>query len=318
MARRRVLLLMKPFDVYPPRPRANDSSSSFLHRTVNTQILNHLDDRCRVHNEGITFCQDVLRRKNLDFEPLFRNHISQPIRGVDLVVTVGGDGTLLQASHLLDNSIPILGVNSDPTQPQEVDELCDEFDATRSTGYLCAATVANFEQILEEVLEGKNKPFELARISVKLNDRPLPTFALNDVLISHPCPATVSRFSFRVKYNNQKGSSLVNCRSSGLRICTAAGSTAAMLSAGGFPMPISSSELQFMVREPISPRAVDFPLLHGLLKSNQSMHISWYGKEGTIYIDGSHLFFPIRHGDIVEISANAPHLKVHLPHSLIR
>ncbi|KAI0491553.1 hypothetical protein KFK09_025813 [Dendrobium nobile] len=275
MARRRVLLLMKPFDVYPPRPRAKDSSSSFLHRTVNTQILNHLDDRCRVHNEGITFCQDVLRRKNLDFEPLFRNNISQPIHGVDLVVTVGGDGTLLQASHLLDNSIPILGVNSDPTQPQEVDELCDEFDATRSTGYLCAATVANFEQ--------------------------------NPLICNS-----------RVKHDDQKGFSLVNCRSSGLRICTAAGSTAAMLSAGGFPMPISSSELQFMVREPISPRAVDFPLLHGLLKSNQFMNISWYGKEGTIYIDGSHLFFPIRHGDIVELSANAPQLKVHLPHSLIR
>ncbi|XP_020676494.1 probable NADH kinase [Dendrobium catenatum] len=228
------------------RLRAKDSSSSFLHRTVNTQILNHLDDRCRVHNEGITFCQDVLRRKNLDFEPLFRNNISQPIHGVDLVVTVGGDGTLLQASHLLDNSIPILGVNSDPTQPQEVDEVCDEFDATRSTGYLCAATVANFEQILEEVLEGKNKPWELARISAKLNDKPLPAFALNDVLISHPCPATVSRFSFRVKHDDQKWSSLVNCRSSGLRICTAAGSTAAMLSAGGFTMPISSSDLQFM------------------------------------------------------------------------
>ncbi|XP_020581580.1 probable NADH kinase isoform X2 [Phalaenopsis equestris] len=317
MARRRVLLLMKPFDVYPPRPKAKDSSS-FLHRTVNAHILNHLDDRCRVHNEGIKFCQDVLRRKNLDWEPLFRNNISQPIRGVDLVVTVGGDGTLLQASHLIDNSIPVLGVNSDPTQPEEVGQLCDEFDATRSTGYLCAATMRNFEQILEEVLEGKNKPFELARISTKLNDKILPTFALNDILISHPCPATVSRFSFRIKCNDQKGSSLVHCRSSGLRICTAAGSTAAMLSAGGFPMPISSNELQFMVREPISPRAVDVPLMHSVLKSDQYMHISWSGKDGTIYIDGSHAFFPIRHGDTVEISVNAPFLKVHLPYCLPR
>jgi len=30
----------------------------------------------------------------------------------------------------------------------QVDELTDEFDARRSTGYLCAATAGNFEQVL--------------------------------------------------------------------------------------------------------------------------------------------------------------------------
>lgn len=49
-----------------------------------------------------------------------RNHLSQPIRDVDLVIAVGGDGTLLRASHFLDSSVPILGVNSDPTCPKEV------------------------------------------------------------------------------------------------------------------------------------------------------------------------------------------------------
>jgi hypothetical protein len=31
----------------------------------------------------------------------------------------------------------------------QVDELTDEFDARRSTGYLCAATAGNFEQVIE-------------------------------------------------------------------------------------------------------------------------------------------------------------------------
>jgi hypothetical protein len=30
----------------------------------------------------------------------------------------------------------------------QVDELTDEFDARRSTGYLCAATAGNFEQVI--------------------------------------------------------------------------------------------------------------------------------------------------------------------------
>ncbi len=33
---------------------------------------------------------------------------------MDLVVSVGGDGTALSASHYLSASVPLLGVNSDP------------------------------------------------------------------------------------------------------------------------------------------------------------------------------------------------------------
>lgn len=84
------------------------------------QILNYLNDRCRVHKDTINFCQGVLRRKPLDWEPVVRNNLSHPIRSADLVITVGGDGTLLQASHFLDDSVPVLGVNSDPTQVDEV------------------------------------------------------------------------------------------------------------------------------------------------------------------------------------------------------
>lgn len=51
---------------------------------------------------------------------MFRNNLSEPIHGVDVVVTVGGDGTLLRASHFMDDTIPVFGVNSDPTQLEEV------------------------------------------------------------------------------------------------------------------------------------------------------------------------------------------------------
>lgn len=300
--------MLKPLDVYPSRTKPLSSP------TVNPQVLRYLDDRCRVHKETITYCQDVLRRKCLDWEPISRSNLSRPIRHADLVVTIGGDGTLLQTSHFIDDTIPILGVNSDPTKVEEVDEFSGEFDATRSTGYLCAATAGNFEQVLDEILGGQKNASKLSRLSIKLNDQPLPTYALNDVLVSHPCPATVSRFSFRIK--TEKQDSLINCRSSGLRVCTAAGSTAAMLSAGGFPMPISSRELQYMVREPISPRAADIQWMHGLVKPNESMHIAWYSKEGAIYVDGSHVLYPVQHGDTIEMSTKAPILNVYLPESL--
>ncbi|KAF9589768.1 hypothetical protein IFM89_028677, partial [Coptis chinensis] len=232
------------------------------------QVLSYLDSKRKVHKDAIRFCENILRRKSLDWDPLLRNNLVQPIRDVEMVITVGGDGTLLQASHFMDDSIPVLGVNSDPTVAEEVEELSNEFDATRSTGYLCAATVGNFEQ--------------------------------------------VSRPEYLTKTKGN-GSPLVNCRSSGLRVSTAAGSTAAMQSAGGFPTHIGSHDLQYLVREHILHGATNSSLMHGLIKSDESMHATWDSQEGVIYIDGSHVFHSIQNGDSIEVSSNGPVLKVFLP-----
>ncbi|XP_024019491.1 NADH kinase [Morus notabilis] len=313
MAMRKLLLLLKPFDIYPVW---RSEGLSRLKTPLESQVLRYLENRLKVHKDAIKFCQDVLRDKPVEWEPIFRNDLSRPISDVDLIVTVGGDGTLLQASHFIDDSIPVIGVNSDPTQVDEVKEFSNEFDATRSTGYLCAATINNFEQVLDSIIEGRRVPSQLSRMLMRLNSKQLPTYGLNDILIAHPCPASVSRFSFKLKGNDQSFSRIVHCRSSGLRVSTAAGSTAAMLSAGGFPMPILSRDLQYLVREPIS--AETSSLLHGLVKSDQSMGLTWFCKEGVIYIDGSHVCYSVKNGDTVEVSSKAPILKVFLPDHLLQ
>ncbi|XP_020206954.1 NADH kinase [Cajanus cajan] len=304
MMMKRLLLLLKPLSVSSP--------PSHIH----PQIIQFLENRQKVHHDAINFCQAILQKKSVEWKAVLRNNLSHPINDVDLVVTVGGDGTLLQAGHLMDDKIPVLGLNSDPTQIDEVEEFSSEFDATRSTGHLCAATFENFEQVLDGTLEGQIVPSELTRTMISVNGLHLSTFALNDVLIAHPCPASLSRFSFRIKEGEQPCSPLINCRSSGLRVSTAAGSTAAMHSAGGFPMPILSQDLQYMVREPISPGAVsDF--MHGLIKRDQTIVATWTCRKGVIYIDGSHINYTIQDGDTIEISSKAPVLKVILPHQLL-
>ncbi|XP_050883744.1 probable NADH kinase [Lathyrus oleraceus] len=72
-----------------------------------------------------------------------------------------------------------------------------EFDAARSTGHLCAATVENFEQVLDGILENRIAPSKLTRMKISVNALHLPTYALNDILVANPCPASISRFSFR-------------------------------------------------------------------------------------------------------------------------
>lgn len=85
------------------------------------QAVGNLSDRHRVHQHTVEVCKDVLKRKsNVVWDSLMRDELRGcPIRDVDLVVTIGGDGTLLQASHCLDSSIPVVGVNSDPTRASE-------------------------------------------------------------------------------------------------------------------------------------------------------------------------------------------------------
>ncbi|KAI5662286.1 hypothetical protein M9H77_21609 [Catharanthus roseus] len=315
MVRRRLLLLLKPLDAYPPF-RSNGVSVSRFTNPKMAQVLSYLENRRSVHKDAIEFCKNILRKKLVKWETVSRSNLSEPIRDVDLVVTIGGDGTLLQASHYMDNSIPVLGVNSDPTKAEEEEEFNEEFDATRSTGYLCAATTKNFEQILDAILENRTQPSEVARMSISINAEQFPTFALNDVLVAHPCPATVSRLSFRIQKQGEYCSPLAHSRSSGLRVSTAAGSTAAMQSAGGFAMPILSKDLQYMVREPISP-GTNSRLMHGYVKLNESMEIKWFSNEGFIYIDGSHVIIEVQFGDTIELSSRAPVLKVFLPRHLL-
>lgn len=73
-----------------------------------------------MHHDAINVCQTIVRKKSVEWKAVMRNDLKQSINDVDLVVAIGGDGTLLQASHLMDDKIPVLGVNSDPTRIDEV------------------------------------------------------------------------------------------------------------------------------------------------------------------------------------------------------
>ncbi|OAE31414.1 hypothetical protein AXG93_725s1030 [Marchantia polymorpha subsp. ruderalis] len=299
-------------------------------RSKNFELaVGNLSDRHRVHQHTVEVCKDVLKRKsNVVWDSLMRDELRGcPIRDVDLVVTIGGDGTLLQASHCLDSSIPVVGVNSDPTRATieasvadtqrhfllvKVEENLEEFDATRSTGYLCAANADNFEQVLDEILDGSRKPLVLNRILTRIDGMNFTYPSLNDVLLSHPNPAAVSRCSFSIRKagNDEPTTSVVHSRSSGLRICSAAGSTAAMASAGGEIMDFMSPDLQYMIREPIRPHPLFRDHLRGWIRPDEVLNVQWGCRQGVLHFDGSHVFQQVKFGSVIEFSSNAPPLKI--------
>ena len=210
-----------------------------------------------------------------------------------LVVTVGGDGTLLAASHHV-SSIPILGVNSSPEH---------------SVGFFCPAHLGNLELILASALEGSLPSVLLSRMQVSVNNRIVSRRVLNEALFCHAIPAATSRYivSFDGKSEEQ--------RSSGVWVSTAAGSTGATRSAGGRVLPFASRKLQLVVREPYrqSPkqtRRSPISLDHIVCEPSQSLTLFSKMEDARLYLDGPYRQIPVGLGDRVVCSVSDEPLRV--------
>ena len=196
----------------------------------------------------------------------------------DLVISVGGDGTFLEAARGVKGEL-LLGVNSDPQ---------------RSAGNFCAADAWNFEKLLDRTLEGKARIRKLRRLGLRLNGSRLPIEVLNDVLVTHERSAAMSRYWVRV------GKVREDQRSSGLWAATAAGSTGAIRSAGGRKLPLESRNVQYLPREPYRPRGVRYRLAGGTVRTGTAFRIGSL-MPGMICADGEHRAFSFRYGDVLEI-----------------
>ena len=88
----------------------------------------------------------------------------------DMVITVGGDGTFLEASHQVRDT-PMLGLNSAPSL---------------SVGVFCAATSKTIAKVLAGIRKGTIKALQLNRMGVILNGTVLQEPVLNLVLPVRP------------------------------------------------------------------------------------------------------------------------------------
>ena len=208
--------------------------------------------------------------------------LKRQLAAADLVISIGGDGTLLGASHYVRDGM-MIGVNSAPGD---------------SVGHFCSANRENFAERLDAILSLKWRPVELARLQITLDGKPLAELALNDVLIAHYCPAATTRYLIEV------GDHFEEHRSSGVWISTAAGSTAGIGSAGGRRMPLRSRHIQFLVRELYYEPDRKYELTRGLVPPDSGVTIASKMTDGRLYIDGarSQYLFPFGARAHIEIA----------------
>lgn len=157
-----------------------------------------LENRYKAHKTTVNDLMGILRHHNVEFTCVNRVELDrQHLAHVDLMLAVGGDGTVLSAAHFIDHgTIPLLGINSDPSKEQERDTK-KKTDERRSHGALCMCTSLDMSENIEKVLAGLGKVQSRTRIQCTVKSTFTETQmapALNDILIAHPSPAAVSRF----------------------------------------------------------------------------------------------------------------------------
>lgn len=231
-----------------------------------------------VHEEAMEAVVHALRRLPVAFELAHRVGLRVTKR-YDLVVSVGGDGTFLQAARSIRHT-PILGVNSDPA---------------RSEAVFCTATSRTFARLCRQALQGRLPAMRLYRLQLTLNGKRLLPRALNDVLVVHDHPATMSRYRLRIGRREELQ------KSSGLWISTAAGSSSAVLAAGGKRLPWSAKRFQYRPRELYRGRLSRVRLTGGVLSPPSCVQVTWLMRRGSAFLDGPHVQVPIRFGDHLEI-----------------
>ncbi len=205
---------------------------------------------------------------------------SEIAASADLIVVLGGDGTLLSiARHIKENSRPILGVN------------------LGGLGFLTAITLDELFQVMNEVLDGNFSlsPRMLLKVSLYREGRRISHHnVLNDAVINKGAMARIIDLQTVIDDN------LVNTfKSDGLIFSTPTGSTGYSLSAGG---PIVFPTLNSITVAPICPHTLsNRPLIVPPEVSIETTLIATDSDDVFLTLDGQ-TGFPLQPLDRIVIS----------------
>jgi len=207
---------------------------------------------------------------------------------VDLVVVLGGDGTLLGAARRIGRyGIPILGVN------------------LGGLGFITEVSLTNLYKDIKEIVEGERLPFEnrlmLEARVFRMGEEKCVFSVLNDVVINKAALARIIDLSVSIN-----DTFLTTFKADGLIISSPTGSTAYNLSAGG---PILHPNLEALILTPICP----FTLAHRpiILPDTSTIEITvgQNSEEVTLTFDGQ-VGFNFMHKDTLFVSKSNKKLKL--------
>lgn len=203
---------------------------------------------------------------------------------VDFIMVLGGDGTLLSVTRLLEqHKIPILGVN------------------LGSLGFLTETTTEELFNRLEKVLDGDYDLQDRIRLSTCIHrageDLPQP-LVLNDVVINKGALARI--LSLEIYVDDLY---LTTYRADGLIVSTPTGSTAYSMAAGG---PILYPNIHALVLTPICPHTLSHRPIVLPDTAKIEVVLQTPNEDVLITLDGQ-VGIELAYGDVIKIQqADAP------------
>lgn len=222
-------------------------------------------------------------------DPASTNAVPQCVRDgqVDLVVTLGGDGTILRTARLVQSTeIPILGINlgtlgflandvEDDMLEVVSSALAGELIVEKRSNLLCDIVCAGED----DWVEGEGQQMRT------------PLFALNDVAVTRGDTGVTLDMYLDIS-NGRIG----RFRGDGMIIASATGSTAYSLAAGG---PIVAPSFHGLIVQPLASHTISARTV--LTNENDVVRLSFSHAEGdsvdrraTVYIDGMKAHVPTK------------------------
>jgi len=198
--------------------------------------------------------------KGLILEDNYYNYVTDINEfDTDMIITLGGDGTLLRGqSKLANGEIPILGIN------------------LGTVGFLTELEIKNSFKKIENILKGEY--YNEKRTQLKVSHGKELFTALNEVVIMTEKPAKILNFEVRVD-----GEIVEEFRADGLILSTPSGSTAYSMSAGG---PIVDPKVGAFIIIPICPYKLGLRPFVVSDKSEIKVKLLKKGKKAVLVMDG--------------------------------
>jgi len=182
------------------------------------------------------------------------------VRGPDLVIVLGGDGTLLSAARAFaHNNIPLLSVN------------------LGSLGFLTEVPLADLYATLQAWSEGTASIERRSLIHAELYSAGVRTRqwdALNDVIVAKGAIARMADFAVEID-----GQAMATFRADGVILSTPTGSTAYNLSAHG---PIVMPTVNAMLVTPICPHLLTIRPI--VVPGESSINVRVVGVRNEVYL----------------------------------
>nr|WP_321498598.1 NAD(+)/NADH kinase [uncultured Methanolobus sp.] len=193
--------------------------------------------------------------------------------GVQLIISIGGDGTVLRNISKMKDPLPVLGVNMG------------------TLGFLVDVPPEDAINDIADVLKGFTYT-ERSRLSVHLNGKRLQD-ATNEIVLITARPAKI--LTFRIAVDD---SEIEDMRADGIVVATPTGSTAYAMSAGG---PIVDPRVDASIIVPIAPFKLS--ARPWIVPGNSIIKVEMTipEKEAALVIDGQHSYNMVEN-DVVTVT----------------